>query len=269
METSFEDNESSKAYQELWNFNLQKIEDIQQDIEKAVMDMERRRHDFNDLYDGLAKRLDLLSSIYFSNIAIGGIEYVTRLRAVLRAYRNRPAGGEGPNFNLIHSLLTKIADARNRSVEQFPELSNLEYEAAARADAVSVKRRIRRKYSWASFKRNRSWFIVPFNTLDIRKNDNYPVDSSGKPDYIHVDIDNSIVLIKDIFSKFPDQWHSPAFYLLLNNGEKNFAADRLGKQIFANRDLLRPMLRPFAGAAAHQLSPGRVRLFGINHILLY
>ncbi len=268
FEENFEENDSSKAYQELWNFNLQKIEEIQQDIEKSIAQMEQERRDFDMLYTGIAKKMDMLSSIYFSNIAIGGLEYVTRLNSVLRTYRHR-SSGEGPNFNLIHNLLAKITEARNRAFEQFPEMSDLEYAASARAEASSSKHGIQKRFKWVTFKRNRSWFIAPFNTLEIRPNENYQIESFEKPDFILIDLDNSAVRIEDIFSKFSDRWRKPACFLLLNERKKNFAADRIGRQVFANRDMLKPMLRPFGATGHHRLSPGRVRLFGINHILLY
>jgi len=268
MEYTLKANGTFHAYQELWNFNLQKIEDIQQDIEMAIRQLEDRYSDFELIYNRIIKQMDLLSSIYSSYNAIEGGEYILRLRSVLQSYRSRYTR-EGLDFNLIQNLLIKIADARSGSFEQFPELYHAEKIIEGRKDAAASSDRITKKYKWITFERNRSWFVSPFTNSIIQKNENYPIESYEEPDFIHVGINNTVLKIKDIFSNFPERGKSPAYYLLLNDSAKNFAANMIGKQIFSDKDIMKPMLRPFENVEANTLTPGRVRLFGINHILLY
>ena len=233
-----------------------------------IRQLEDRYSDFEMIYNRIIRQMDLLSSIYSSYNAIEGGEYILRLRSVLQSYRNRYTR-EGLDFNLIQNLLIKIADARSSSFEQFPELYHAEKNVTVIKDAAAGRDRLARKYKWITFERNRSWFVSPFTNSIIRKNENYPIESYEEPDFVHVGINNTVLKIKDIFSKFPERQKSPGYYLLLNDREKNFAANRIGKQIFSDKDIMTPILRPFENAEANTLTPGRVRLFGINHILLY
>ena len=256
-----------RDYGELWNYTLQKIEQIQHLVEESIHDLENKYAEFESRYEVIMQQLDILSSIYAGYNTIQGSEYVLRLKSVLQSYRRRYTR-EGLNFNLIHYLLIKISDARDACFENFPELTHDDMPAIV-SDCHSREHEYsRKKYKWITFERNRSWFIAPFTTIDIMKNDNYPIVSVEEPDYLNIDINNTILKIKDIFVKSLAQPDSPYYFILLNSELKNFAANRIGKRIYAERNIINPFIKPFKKVHAHPLSPGRIRLFGKNHILL-
>jgi hypothetical protein len=266
METAL--NSTAHSYRELWNFNLQKIENIQQSIEKSINDLENKYVGFESVYESIAGQIDLLSSIYSNYNAIEGGEYVMRLKSVIASYRKRYTR-EDLDFDLIHDLLSAIMEKRDRSFERFPYLSHGGREMLVKDRAFSADNCMRKKYRWVTFGRNRSWFIAPFSELVIHRNRNFPVESFEEPDFIFISISGEVLKIKDIFTKFPVWQESPRYYLLLNNMKKNFAADMIGKQIFSDSDITKSIFKPFKRTFSNPFSPGRVRLFGINHLMLY
>ena len=255
-------------YAELWNYNLQKIEQIGQSVKQSIHDLEGNYAGFETQYAAIMHQLDILSSIYAGYNTIAGAEEVMRLKAVLRKYAAAYTR-EGLDFNLVHHLLAKIEDARNASFEDFPSLTH-------RQSMRPVQRRGRENISfresshrWISFRRNHSWFIARFASLRIYLNDNYQIISVEEPDCLNIDIHGTIYKMKDLFMKSLENPLSPCYYLLLDRGQRNYAADEIGKRIYAGHDFINPRIRPFRSVRAHSLSPGRVRLFGKNHIVLY
>jgi hypothetical protein len=268
MEHNNGDSNAFRDYGELWNFNLQKIEGIQRDIEVSIRELEGYYAGFESRYDEIMRRIDILSSIYSGFNTVRGSDYVLRLKAVLQSYRKRYTR-EGLDFNLVNDLLIKINDARNSSFENFPGLSHDEAPPAVTACDEPEKDYSGRKYKWVTFERNKSWFIAPFRSIEIRKNKNFPIVSCELPDYLNVEINERTVRVKDIFIKSLERPDNPRYIILLDRAGKNFAASRVGKRIYADRDVMNPIITPFRNVETNALSPGRVRLFGRNHIFLY
>ncbi|OHD63667.1 MAG: hypothetical protein A2176_05920 [Spirochaetes bacterium RBG_13_51_14] len=254
-------------YGELWNYNLQKIEQIQRSIETSISDLENSYGDFEPRYEEIMQRLDILSSIYSGYNTLAGGEYILRLKSVLTAYRKRYTR-EGLDFNLLHYLLVKISDARNACFEQFPALSHGDMTFVKAYGGAAGKTHKPRKHNWLTFERNRSWFIVKYGNIDIRKNENFPIVSVQEPDFINVEFDDVVIKVKDIFIKSLEHPGDPRYYILLDRARKNFAANRLGKQVHSDRDFITPHIKPFRTVKSNALSPGRIRLFGRNHIVL-
>src|SRR4030067_687091 len=185
METKSRTAEAFHDYRELWTFNLKKIEDIEHTIEASLHDLENRYADFDTIYGDIIAQLDLLSAIYAGYNTVEGNEYVMRLKSVLKAY-GKQYTREGLDFNLIHFLLDKIAELRDRSFEQFPRLSHADKRVAVKEGAQIGGDYLRKKYRWITFERSRSWFMASFTNILILKNKNYPVASLEETIYLTV-----------------------------------------------------------------------------------
>ncbi len=256
-----------RDYGELWNFNLQKIEHIHNEIEKSIHELEYKYVDFETAYADITRQLDILSSIYSGYNIIHGTEAVMRLKAVLESYRKRYTR-ESLDFNLVYGLLMKIADNRNTSFEDFPRLSHDELPAIVTEGEEPERDYAGRRHKWVTFERNRSWFIAPFSTITIMKNIRAAVISAAEPDSLALGIDGRTVTVKDLFMRSAEHPESPRCVILIDGMRRNYAADMIGRRIYADRDIVAPMLKPFRTVRCHPLSPGRLRLFGKNHILL-
>ncbi|HOT44450.1 MAG TPA: hypothetical protein PLC28_06150 [Spirochaetota bacterium] len=261
------DRDEYRDYGELWNFNLQKIETIQNEIEKSIHDLENKYVDFETAYAGITRQLDVLSSIYSGYNTVKGAEPVMRLKAVLETYRKRYTR-ESLDFNLVYGLLIKIADMRSASFEDFPRLVHDESPVAVTGGEITGRDYSRMPHKWITFERNRSWFIAPFSSVTIVKSSNFSIEAVEKPDFLAIDIGRKTVKVKDIFVKSLDHAGSPRCVIMLDGAARNYAADRIGRRIFAARDIIRPMVKPFRTVRSHPLSPGRLRLFGQNHLFL-
>ncbi len=259
--------EEYKDYEELWNFNLQKIEQIHNEIEKSIHDLECKYVDFETAYAAITRQLDVLSSIYSGYNTIHGSESVMRLKAVLESYRKRYTR-ESLDFNLVYGLLIKIADVRDASFEDFPRLGHDEMPVVVTEGEIPERDYSRKSHRWVTFERNRSWFIAPFSVITIIKNNDLAIESVEEPDFFTIRINGTAAKIKDIFIKSLDQPERPRCVILLDGMTRNYAADRIGRRIYAERDIITPMLKPFRTVRSHPLSPGRLRLFGKNHLLL-
>jgi hypothetical protein len=259
---------SYRDYGELWNYNLQKIEQIHQRVEESIRELENNYAVFESRYADLDHQLDILSSIYAGYNTIAGLEDIMKLKAVLRTYRKLYTR-EGMDFDLVHSLMVKIADARSVAFESFPALS---HESPGAAPVRHEPARIDysgKKFKWITFERNRSWFIVPYQDMVIRRNTGFPIISVEEPDILNVEMDKRIIRARDIFIRSLEEPDAPDYFILIDQERKNLTAGRLGREIFSDHDFISPMIKPYKKATANTLSPGRVRLFGRNHLVLY
>lgn len=271
MMDTVQDNQTTtviREYGELWNFNLQKIEDIHSAIEKSIHDLENKYVDFESAYGEISSQLDLLSSIYSGYNTISGAESVMRLRALLASYRKRYTR-ESLDFNLVYNLLIKIAELRNASFEYFPSLAHDGKQTAGTHPAAASRGRAAGRYRWITFERNRSWFIAPFTAITVHTSKQFLVGAVEEPDIINIVVGAETVRVRDIFIKSLDHPVSPRYVILTGRASANYAADAIEKSIYAAHDFITPMLRPFTSIRRNALSPGRVRMFGRNHILLY
>lgn len=268
METESSTGITYMDYQKFWNANLQKIEQLQQHVETSLNALEANYADFEHFYAGIMRQLDIFSSIYSGYNTLRGSEEVMRLKSLLESYRKRYTR-ESMDFNLINRLMIKICDERNLSFENFPVLSHADApitadQAAAKGADYSLK-----KYRWITFERNRSWFIARYLNAYSITNDNFAVRPLEDPEYYAVDTGTGVLRVRDIFSGPRQNAHKPRFYIILDDGTRNYAAGSLGRRIFAEHDFVTPLVTPFRNVPWSSLSPGRVRLFGINHLVLY
>ncbi|MBN2157811.1 MAG: hypothetical protein JW807_00340 [Spirochaetes bacterium] len=259
---------SHMDYQKFWSVNLQQIEQMQQHVEKSLHELETSYVDFEQFYAGVMQQLQILSSVYSGYNTLGGGEHVLRLKSLLESYRKRYTR-EGINFNLINRLLIKISNDRNVSFENFPALPHENKPLAVEEDYSRSSNCLQKKCKWITFERNRSWFIARYHNAEIIKNINIEIRLLEESEFADVDTGTQALPVKDIFGISPQYNAKPRFFILLDDASMNYAADRLGKRIYADHDFITPMVTPFRHVTYSSLSPGRVRLFGRSHLFLY
>ncbi|MCP4132727.1 MAG: hypothetical protein GY754_17310 [bacterium] len=278
-------------YADFWNDNIRKLDEIHIDLNKALAALEKKYVNFEEVYSTIEKDIEILSSIYAGFNTIKGKEYILRLNTIVQNYKKRYTR-DGIDFELLHFLLTKISQLRDESFEQFPLLDHDE-DGKKQGDIISARDSspleppdsagssaqpepglddyhpyYSRPFKWISFERNGSWFIALFETsVAIVTREKSELAAFEPPDFITVNINNQQFQAKDIFSSGKER-SEPELYIVIDNGARVFAASAIGKRIFSKTDILSGRIKPFKTAAANLLSPGRVRIFGRNHILL-
>jgi len=249
-------------YRTFWQNNLQKIEEISELIEQSLLTLEKKYADFQSVYDELISRIDLLSSIYSNFNTIYGLEYLLKLKALLKEYATRYTN-EGINFNLVYYLHSKVIELRNSSFDEFPRLYHEQKESreyTAEEDVESAQ------FRWITFQRNGSRFITPYDTFSVIEFENirtlYADDRR-----MSIKIDDRIIPVIDPLATSSTENERPNHFLIVQteSGDRCFAARIIGKRILARRDILSSLVKPFTESRAFK---GHLRLFGVNHIYL-
>ncbi len=257
-------------YGDLWTFNLQTIEDIQSDIEKSFIELEREYNKFEPIYYRAERLVKILTSIYSSYNAIDGRDYLLKLSAVIQEYRERYTR-KGIDLELLNFLNGKVTELRDKCFQEFPALSHeYVYPGQEREECPDTSTVLyhaeKRPYKWVTFMRNRSWFIIRFSDLEII----YPesCDSmSRRGDMVRIVFKGRSLTFKDIFSKFESEKEPPGYFIALDGGAKNYVATRVGKRVLSHSDIITPRIKPFP-EKEHPWSPGHARIFGRNHIVI-
>ncbi len=257
-------------YGDLWTFNLQTIEDIQSDIEKSLIELEREYHKFEPIYYRAERLVKILTSIYSSYNAIDGKDYLLKLSAVIQEYRERYTR-KGIDLELLNFLNSKVTELRDKSFQEFPALSHeYVYPGEEREECPETSTVLyhaeKRPYKWVSFQRNRSWFISRFSDLELI----YPESCESmvrKEGMIQILFKDRSIQCEDIFSKYESEKEPPKYFLALDGASNNYVATAVGKRVFSHSDIISPRIKPFP-EKEHPWSPGHVRIFGRNHIVI-
>lgn len=254
-----------EKHREFWQNGLQLIEEVSASLESSLALLEKKYADFDSIYDEAMDRIDELAAIYSGINTIQGREYVLRLKALMREYRNRYSI-EGINFNALYYLQARIRELRDKSFIDFPRLQHSppERETTPRTDEPVLPI----KHRWVTFERNGSCFIVPFERLEI-------IDHHGadlRPDQgmrgFSLYRDGVRLEIRDIFASTTSVKTRPAFFIIVEMEGVSvcYAASNIGKKILSRRDIISPRLRSVPGGG---ISRGSLRLFGRNHLFIH
>ena len=249
-------------YREHWQQVLDRIEDMNHVINDNLLDLEQQYNVFDGLYKAIIQDIDILSSLYSSYNSIDGREYILRLRALVQSYRNRYTG-EGINFSLISGLIEKIKKLRDTSFKDFPALHHNE-EPSDNEQALPEYRE--KPFRWVTFSRNKSWFITPYKSIEQISKDEFSLTGKSPDHTLNIRIGERQVDAMDLLAPRKENVVEPGTVLIIDDGERCYAADSVGQKVYASFDLFMPMVRDFR--TSHELSPGRVRFMGTNHILI-
>ncbi|MCU0822505.1 MAG: hypothetical protein MUC95_08535 [Spirochaetes bacterium] len=195
-----------------------------------------------------------------------GKDEVLKLRAVLYNL-NKNHNYDNRQFELIHHLYSKIDKLRDASFEAFPAMNHSDLAPSEKsADKIAAKKPENFRYKWITFSRNMSWFIFRYDIFSALNYAEAEIIHDGI--YIYLKTDPENLPVTDLLSKYkPAALNHPAYFILINYKNRNmcYSADRLGKRIFSESDVITPKIIPFEKTKKFK---GRVRIFGRNHIFL-
>lgn len=253
-----------REYRGYWNTSLQKLEELHQEIVMGIHALDDKYATFESVYDLLKTKVDSLSSIYASYNSIEGREYVLRLKALVDAYRRRYTR-DGIRFDLVDQILDKIQRLREKSFEEFPLLHH--QKMPLKTGKESYPGYAAYPYKWITFENNASWFIARYCTMQTLNRGGFEIISREKFDYMNIRRDSDTLSVKDFFHR-DGQDSETAHVIILDDGRRSFAARTLGRRIYAKIDIISPIMVPFGKSLSNPLANGRVKLFGIHHIVI-
>ncbi len=275
MEMEDKNNYKYIKYNDFWQNNLQRLEEITKLLERDFYKLEKKYSGFDSIYDEIITEIDTIGSIYSSFNNIHGREYVFKLKSLLQNYKKRYTR-EGIDFKTIHYLKTKINELMEMSFDQFPQLDHtyIYYKNISDNTLPQIDSNIRKynelkksaHYKWITFTRNGSRFITPYDNLQIKKPDEIEI-SKGNNSKIKIRTGDTYTEVIDLFNKFSENSRKIKFFLVVEykNTVKCFAVEKFGRIIMSERNFISPGLRAIKKSS---ISSGRFRLFGKNHIYI-
>lgn len=249
-------------YREFWEKNLQKIQEITKILENQLYRLEEKHAGFDEAYDDLISKINLLLSIYSHYDSIEGIDYLFKLKSMLEQYKNKSP--ETIDFSALFHMHSKVIELRDRSFDRFPELKHQDKEKKTTVPSPPDYSRL--PFRWVTFERNRSWFIHPFDEYRVYNVINMEYAEQKTSHYFSVTFEGKSFEAVDLFSG-DTGIPSSGLVLLVKEGNTRmgYFADTVGKKILSGKDVIGPRLKP---SLHPHLSPGRVRLFGRYHIYI-
>lgn len=252
-------------YQLFWQNNLQKLEEINNRIEKILITLEKKYIGFDDIYRQLNDEIDVLLSIYSSFNNLLGIEYLLKLKSLLNDYRERYTH-DSIRFNVLFFLHSKIKELRDESFSKFPELAHRS--EIIHKDKKPIITNIELPYKWVTFQRNKSWFITYYDNITVLKMEDIFCSIYEEGGVSYFSISEKKIKIIDLMGTFlKEQFERPNYYLLITKKNINicYAAYSMGKRLFAKSDIISKRLIKYNTLPNHA---GHLRIFGNNHIYL-
>jgi len=249
-------------YREFWEENLQKIQEISKILEKQLYRLEEKHTGFEDAYESLISKINLLLSIYSHYDSIEGIDYLLKLKSMLEQYKRRSL--DTIDFSALYHIHAKVIEFRERSFDRFPELIHTKKARTGVRPASDKEYQL--PFRWITFSRNRSWFIHPFSSYSVHQVTDMEYAQQKTSHYFSVTVQGKTIEAIDLFSG-DSGLPTSGIILIIQSGdiEKAYFADSIGKKILARKDVIGNSLRP---SRHPEFSPGWVRLFGKNHIYI-
>ena len=254
------------TYTQFWQDNLEKIALIQKDLDRSLNELEKQYVCFDEVYRDLEEDLDLLSSLYAGLNTIEGMEYVQKLRAMISQYRSLYTR-EGIDFETLNFLTLKIQELREISFEDFPVLDHRDDEKEEIAPLKESTDYEDRPFKWISFQRNGSWFLSFFNRLKIIDAEVTSFTLIPETNRVTVSADGVPGEGIDMFGEFAAPRNDPEYFIVIDDIHL-WAADGLGKRIYAAHDIVTGKVTPLARSGGSSLVTGRARLFGRQHLYI-
>jgi hypothetical protein len=248
---------------------MEKIEEIQGKLNSAVKELEKKYTGFDEIYDIIEEELNTLSSIYSSYNSIRGSGHIMKLNTLIREYKRRYTGG-GIDFDLIHFLLRKIGELRDRSVEEFPLLKHREKpeDEPVYREVEEKKEYLDSPYKWVTYEKNRSWFISQFSELLVVNEEDTEKEACIDNEHIRFRYRNGIYTAFNHFGSTTTEETITGYYIIIDNGEKVYTASSIGRRLYAKKNILKEKVEPFRHPHSTKLYSGYVRVFGKRHILV-
>lgn len=247
------------TYRSFWEENLQKVEEIAAHLEKNLLALEKKHKTALEHYRKLEKLLDFLLSIYSSYNCFKGREYLLKLKACLSGYSDQTRN-ESARFDVLHFLLTKVKEHASTGFDDFPHIQH-EYRTES-PQKTELPKRAELPYRWITFQRGSCWFIAPYETIAIYREDNADIIEDLQDGKEFLIVNNNPLRIVDFPSLQSAPQSRPCFFIVCSYHGRTtcYRAMKIGKKIFASRDVIASGLKEYTHV------PGKhIRLFGKRH----
>jgi len=239
------------------------------DIDFLISEIENDQNSLIKKIEIIDKSIEELRSIYFSFHSMAGSETLIRLRTVMQHYRSDSEKNKiriAASHYLIKKLQSYMENKEFRNFEPFRTGGEFIHEIKTEK-LQCEKIEPQGKFKWITFSRNNSWFISRFRSLEIVEVKKF-LSADAVKTKITLEITNGEKIEALDLMRGPRFPSIPGIGIRLTPEGEFYAADMKGKEIYASEDFISPMITEL-DKSANPLYTGRVRLFGLNHLVLF
>lgn len=265
IKTSIHENNNFELFREQ---NITLISGINRTVESIIADIENEENSLMDKVASIDKHIKDLSSIYFSFHSMSGNETLIRLKSLLNIYMTEARANQdritAARF-LVKKLNHLVSGTDYVDSEPFRNISPFPY-AGIDKDPGIIKKSSPMGNKWITFKRNNSWFITRFTSLDTinlagseivyKTHGMITAETVEKQKFESVDL-----------MRGPGNSLKPKFLMHPHKNDFFYAADIIGRKIYSAKDFISPMIKKMKKSENKFIS-GRVRLFGTSHLYI-
>jgi hypothetical protein len=255
-----------ELYREYWERNRDFFGQISHDLEKRLINLEKHSFQFKDIYIEIESAIAALMTSYKSDTHAVAHEFLLMMLAHIRDHREE-IEKQQISFNVIHFILKKIRSYEEERFSKFPSVS--QSEELHTTSKIKLSHFAENKsFKWITFNRNGSWFVAPYEMLDIVPYRIAPFVVDPHTPENMIEFNDTRYRVNDLFSSTlgsppPD----PSCYIIIQNQKSDcFAADHRGKRYLSSRNFIRNKIEPFRSQIG--FASGFIRLGGIRHIYL-
>lgn len=240
------------------NDNRKILSDINCQFTDIINEVSERQKSLSSLVDELIRLAEISVTIHQQYTDSTGDDEVFKLKAVLTTLKKH-AMADKIHIQTAGYLAGRIDTLINSAFESIdPELQKQKD-----THAVFTQQADGLKYKWLTFTRNGSWFILPYETVDIIEPEPGSL-FAGDGKYF-IKVDDTEYEIADMMSSPAGEFRLPAYLLKIDGSDFYYASDFNGREIHASSDIVSPMTKPLKDHA-QSIYLGRVRLFGVRYL---
>jgi hypothetical protein len=255
------------TFEQFRNNNIAVITAINSTVESIIADIEKDEITINKKITVLDNYIKELTAIYLSFHSMSGTKTILNLQSLVNRYKTEAIENHrriDAAAYLIKKLNYLISDKNHSGPAPFRNITSESYAELKPESKKLIERPT--AYKWVTFSRNNSWFIAEFSKLEIINIAGAEILKSGGKRIIIKTINNIEYNALDLM-KSPGRENAPVLLIKPHEAGLYYAADTKGKEIYASRDFVSPVVDKFHDIENSFIS-GRLRLFGINHLYL-
>jgi hypothetical protein len=259
-------------YTLFWKKNLAIIERIAHILQEFLNELENESLSLEEADNAIENKISILSSRYSSYTTLAGKEYLLRIRTVLREYLSHTPEGD-TSLHRIHFLRNSINKLKEQSLQHFSRHhENIRQQSIQRPVfqyTLSLPYK-KNRYTWLTFFRNNSWFLVPYTIAYIipRHKVEFVFDANQDARRPAILFNSSRFIINDLFGHFfYSETVNPSYYVIVKHRKTRcFAAEKIGKHFIAQKNIMIERLKPFKGS--RYITKGYLSFAGVTYIYL-
>ncbi|HPS58965.1 MAG TPA: hypothetical protein PK514_12745 [Spirochaetota bacterium] len=240
------------------NDNRKILTDINRQFTDIITEVSERQKSLSSLVDELIRLAEISVTIHHQYTDRTGDEEIYKLKSVLTALKKH-AKADKIHIQTAEYLANRVDTLINSAFESIdPELQKKKAETTPLTPHGSDL-----KHKWLTFTRNGSWFILPYETVNIIEPD--PESLYARDSNHFIKTDDTEYEIADMMCSPAGEFRLPAYLVRIDEADFYYASDFNGREIYASSDIVSPLVKPLTGHA-ESIYLGRVRLFGVKYL---